>query len=75
MANPEPIPVTATHDLRQRRQRTSAERSTTVPAGTRGEITGMTSSSPTYYTVSFRLAGSNEPVTVDHLTRFDLHEA
>jgi hypothetical protein len=32
MANPEPIPVTATHELHQRRQRTSEERSTTVPA-------------------------------------------
>ena len=75
MANPEPIPVTATHELHQRRPRTSEERSTTVPAGTRGEITGMTGSSPTYYTASFWLAGSTERVTVDHLTRFDLHEA
>ena len=75
MANPEPIPVTATHDLHQRRPRTSEERSKTVPAGTPGEITAATGSAPTYYTASFWLAGSNERVTVDHLTRFDLHEA
>ena len=67
MANPEPIPVTATHELRQR--------STTVPAGTLGEITAMTGSIPTYYTASFWLAGSDERVTIDHLTRMDLHEA
>ena len=67
MVNPEPIRVTATHELRRR--------STTVPAGTPGEITSITGSAPTYYTASFWLAGSNERVTVDHLTRFDLHEA
>ena len=67
MANPQPIPVTATHDLHQR--------SITVPAGTLGEITAMTGSAPTYYTVSFWLSGSGENVTVDHLTRMDLHEA
>ena len=75
MANPEPIPVTATHELHRHRPRKSEDRSTTVPAGTRGEITAMTGSAPTYYTASFLLAGSNERVTVDHLTRFDLHEA
>ena len=67
MANPDPIRVTATHELHQR--------STTVPAGTLGEITAMTGSAPTYYTAAFWLAGSNELVTVDHLTRLDLHEA
>ena len=65
MANPQPIPVTATHELHQR--------STTVPAGTRGEITSQTGSVPIYYTVSFWLSG--ESVTIDHLTRMDLHEA
>jgi len=69
MANPEPIRVTATHELHQRGT------TTVVPAGTAGEITAMTGSAPTYYTASFWLAGSNERVTVDHLTRFDLHEA
>ena len=67
MANPQPIPVTATHDLRRH--------STTVPAGTPGEITAMTGSSPTYYTVTFRINGSGQSVTVDHLSRMDLHEA
>ncbi len=67
MANPEPIPVIATHDLRQR--------SITVQAGTPGEITAMTGTAPTYYTVSFRLAGSGECVTLEHLSRMDIHEA
>jgi hypothetical protein len=67
MANPQPFPVTATHELRQR--------STVIPAGTPGEITAMTGSVPTYYTVSFSLNGMGEIVTVDHLTRMDLHEA
>jgi hypothetical protein len=59
--------VTATHDLRQR--------STIVPAGTLGEITAITGSAPTYYTVTFWLGDSNERATIDHLTRMDLHEA
>ena len=65
MANPQPIPVTATHDLNQR--------STTIPAGTPGEITAMTGSTPVYYTVSFWLNGNG--VTLDHLSRMDIHEA
>jgi hypothetical protein len=67
MADPQPILVTATHDLRQR--------ATIVPTGTPGEITAMTGTFPTYYTVSFRLDESNELVTVDHLSRMDIHEA
>ena len=67
MANPEPIPVIATHDLHQR--------STTVKAGTPGDITGMTGTAPTYYTVSFRLADTGECVTLEHLSRMDIHEA
>jgi hypothetical protein len=67
MANPQPIPVIATHELR--------DRSTTVPPGTPGEITEMTGSCPTYYTVSFRLNGSDDRVTMDHLSRLDIHEA
>jgi hypothetical protein len=67
MAEPQPILVTATHELRQR--------STTVPPGTPGEIMAMTGSSPTYYTVSFRLGGTNERVTIEHLSRMDIHEA
>jgi len=67
VTNPQPIPVTATHDLRQR--------STIVPAGTLGEITAITGSAPTYYTVTFWLGDSNERATIDHLTRMDLHEA
>ena len=66
MANPEPIPVTATHHLHQR--------TTNIPAGTPGEITAMTDTSPVYYTVSFRLNGGKQ-VIMDHLTRLDLHEA
>jgi len=65
MANPQPIRVTATHELHQR--------ATTVPAGTLGEILSQTGSAPIYYTVSFWLSG--ESVTIDHLTRMDLHEA
>jgi len=67
MADPEPIPVVATHDLHQR--------STTVPAGTPGEITGMNGTDPTDYTVSFRINGSDEHVTIDHVSRMDIHEA
>jgi len=65
MANPEPIPVTATHELHQR--------GANVPAGTLGEIISQTWSAPIYYIVSFWVNG--ERVTVDHLTRMDLHEA
>jgi hypothetical protein len=51
-------------------------RTASAPAANeRGAFTAMTGSAPTYYTASFWLAGSNERVTVDHLTRFDLHEA
>ena len=67
MADPEPIPVIATHEIHQR--------TLVVPAGTPGEITAMTGTYPTDYTVSFHLNGSGESVTVDHLTRLDLHEA
>jgi len=67
MADPEPIPVIATHDLHQR--------STTVPAGTPGEITGMKGTNPTDYTVTFRMNGSGERVIIDHLSRMDIHEA
>ena len=67
MAEPVPIQVVATHEIR--------ERSTTVPPGTPGEITAMTGSCPTYYTVSFCPTGSNERVTIGHLSRLDIHEA
>jgi hypothetical protein len=67
MVDPQPIPVISTHEIRQR--------SITVPAGTPGEITAMTGTAPTYYTVSFWLNGTGESVTVDRLTRMDLHEA
>ena len=67
MADPEPIPVIATHDLHQR--------STTVKAGTPGDITAMAGTAPTYYTVTFRLDASGECVTIDHLSRMDIHEA
>jgi len=67
MANPVPIPVIATHDLHQR--------STIVKAGTPGDITAMTGTAPPYYTVCFRLDGSDECVTIDHLSRMDIHEA
>jgi hypothetical protein len=49
MAEPQPILVTATHELRQR--------STTVPPGTPGEIMAMTGASPTYYTVPTSCTG------------------
>ena len=67
MANPMPIPVTATHEIHRR--------AADIPAGTPGEITAMTGSAPTYYTVTFRPRGSDEPVTVDRLSRMDIHEA
>jgi hypothetical protein len=67
MADSVNIPVVATHELHQR--------STTVPAGTPGEITGMKGTDPTDYTVSFRINGSGERVTIDHLSRMDIHEA
>ena len=67
MADPEPIPVVATHELHQR--------STTVPAGTPGKITATKGTDPTDYTVSFRLNGSGKTVTVDHVSRMDIHEA
>jgi hypothetical protein len=67
MVDPQPIPVTSTHEIHQR--------SITVPTGTPGAITAITGTAPTYYTVSFWLGGSGESVTVDHLTRMDIHEA
>ena len=67
MAEPEPIPVVATHELHRQ--------SMTVPAGTPGEITAMTGTNPTDYTVSFRINGSGRRVTVDHVSRMDIHEA
>ncbi len=67
MANPIPIPVTATHEIHQR--------TTDIPAGTPGEITAMTGTAPTQYTVTFWPKGSDDPVTVDHLSRMDIHEA
>ena len=67
MADLETIPVVATHDLHQR--------STTVTAGTPGVITGTKGTDPTDYTVSFRINGSGERVTIDHVTRMDIHEA
>ena len=67
MADPEPIPVVATHELHQR--------SMTVPAGTPGEITAIKGTDPTDYTVFFHINGSGERVTVDHVSRMDIHEA
>ena len=67
MANPIPISVTATHEIHRR--------TTDIPAGTPGEITATTGTAPTWYTVTFRPKGSNGPVTVDHLSRMDIHEA
>lgn len=67
MANPDPIQVVATHELYQR--------TLVVPAGTHGEITAMKGTCPTDYTVCFDINGSGERVTIDHLSRMDIHEA
>lgn len=67
MANPQGILVTATHEIR--------ERSATIPPGTPGEITKMEGSCPTIYTVSFQINGNAERVTVENLSRLDIHEA
>ena len=67
MADVKPITVVATHDLYHYAK--------TVPAGTPGEITAMKGSDPTSYTVCFRINGFGETVTVDHVSRMDIHEA
>ena len=67
MVDVKPLTVVATHDLHRH--------STTVPAGTPGEITDMKGTDPTDYTVTFRINGSGERVTIDHLSRMDIHEA
>ena len=67
MADVKPITVVATHDLHHR--------ATTIPAGTPGEITATKGNDPTSYTVCFRINGFGETVTVDHVSRMDIHEA
>jgi hypothetical protein len=67
MADVKPLMVVATHDLHHHAM--------TVPAGTPGEITAMTGHDPTSYTVCFRINGSGKTVTVDHVSRMDIHEA
>jgi len=64
-----PIPVTATHDIRQRF-------APPIKAGTPGEITDVGGASTVSYTVTFwpsDLVGG--PITLRDLSRTDLREA
>jgi hypothetical protein len=64
-----PIPVIATHDLRQ-------HPTLIIRRGTPGEITSAAGTCPTYYTVTFWPFGLNgAKVTIPNLSRTDLREA
>ena len=61
-----PVPVKATRDIRQ-------HSSPLIPRGTPGEILSTRGIQPTYYTVSFWLAGLSGPrVTIPNLHKADL---
>jgi len=63
-----PFPVIATRDIRQS--------AVFIRGGTPGEITGVSGTTPPYYTVTFWPSGADRAsVTLSYLTTNDLREA